>query len=86
MPSDQVLSPASKLSMLQDLLDLVLLVFTDYYWWSIGSHSIILIGLQQSYVNDVMYASQRMLVLPASEVQTVGCLPYPLLGSVHALF
>ena len=78
MPSDQVLSPASKLSMLQDLFDLLLLVFVNCYWWGIGSHSIILIGLQQAYVKDVMYASQCLPVPPASEIQTVGCLPYPL--------
>ena len=60
MPLDQVLSPASKLSMLQDLLNLVLLVFINYYWWSVGSHPIVPIGLQQSYVKDVMYASQHL--------------------------
>ena len=77
MQSDQVLSLASKLSMLQDNLDLILLVFIDFYRWGVGSHSIVLIGLQQAYVKDVMYASQCLPVHPTSEVQMVGCLPYP---------
>ena len=41
---------------LQDLLDLVLFVFIDFHWWGIGSHSIVLIGLQQADVEDVMNA------------------------------
>ena len=76
MPSDQVLSPASKLSMLQDILDLVLLVFIEYYWWGVGSHSIVLVGLQQSYVKDIMDALQRLSVPSTSEVKAIGCLPY----------
>ena len=72
MPSDQVLSPASKLSVLQDLLDLTLLIFIDYYWWGIGSHSIVLVGLQQSYVKDIMDASQHLPVPSSSEVQAVS--------------
>ena len=78
MPSDQVLSSSSKLSMLQDLLNFVLLVFIDLYWWDIGSHPIFLIGLQQAYMEDVMYASQSLPMPSASEIQMVGCLPYPL--------
>ena len=64
--------------MLQDLLDLVLLVFIDCYWWGIGSHSIVLVGLQQSYVKDIINALQCLPVLSASEVQAIGCLPYSL--------
>ena len=64
--------------MLQDLLDLVLFLFIDFHWWGVGSHSIILIGLQQADVNDVMNASQRLSMLPAREVQTVDSLPYML--------
>ena len=76
MPVDQVLSPASELSVLQDLLDLVLLIFIDCYWWGVGCHSIFLIGLQQFYIKDIMNASQRLPVPSASEVQVVSCLPY----------
>ena len=64
--------------MLQDLLDLVLFIFIDFHWWGVGSHSIVLIGLQQADVKDVMNASQRLSMLPAREVQTVGSLPYTL--------
>ena len=64
--------------MLQDLLDLVLLMFIDFYWWGIGSHSIVLIGLQQADMKDVINASQRLSMLPAREVQMVGSLPYTL--------
>ena len=64
--------------MLQDLLDLVLFVFIDFYWWGIGSHSIVLVGLQQADVKDIMNALQRLSMLPAREVQTVGSLPYML--------
>ena len=78
MPLDQVLSPVPKLVVLQDLLDLVLLVFIDCYWWGVGSHPIVLIGLQQADVKDVMDASQSLLMPFASEVQAVGCGPYPL--------
>ena len=57
MPSDQVLYLVPKLTMLQDLLDLVLFMFIDFHWWDIGSHSIVLVGLQQADVEDVMNAS-----------------------------
>ena len=77
MPSDQVLSSASELSVLQDLLDLVLLVVVDYDWWSVGCHSIFLVGLQQSHVEDIMDASQCLPVPASSEVQAVSCGPYP---------
>ena len=63
---------------LQDLLDLVLLVFIDFYGWGISSHSVVLLGLQQAYVKDVVYVSQRLPVPPTSEIQMVDCLPYPL--------
>ena len=76
MPSDQVLSLSSKLSVLQDLLNLVLLMFIDCYWWGVGSHPIVLIGLQQAYMKDIMYASQSLPMPSASEVQMVGSLPY----------
>ena len=62
--------------MLQDLLDLVLFVFIDFYWWGIGSHSIVLVGLQQADVKDVMNAFQCLSMLPAREVQMVGSWPY----------
>ena len=78
MPSDQVLSLVPKLVVLQDLLDLILLVFVDCYWWAIVSHPIVLIGLQQAYVKDIMNASQRLPMPSASEIQTVGSLPYSL--------
>ena len=78
MPSDQVLSPTSELSMLQDLLNPVLFVFINFHWWGIGSHSIFLIGLQQTNVKDVINAYQRLSIFPAREVQTVGSLPYSL--------
>ena len=78
MPSDQVLSSASKLSMLQDLLDLVLLIVNGYNWWGVGFHPIILIGLQQSHVEDIMHASQCLPVPSSSEVKAVICAPYPL--------
>ena len=76
MPSDQVLSSSSKLSVLQDLLDFILLVFIDLYWWRIGSHPVALIGLQQAYMKDVMCASQSLPMPSASEIQMVGSLPY----------
>ena len=41
---------------LQDLLDLVLFMFIDFHWWDVGSHSIVLEGLQQADVEDVMNA------------------------------
>ena len=78
MPSDQVLSPASELSVLQDLLNFDLFIFIDYDWWGIGCHSIVLVGLQQSHVEDIMDASQCLHVPSSSDVQAVGCLPYPL--------
>ena len=64
--------------MLQDLLNLVLFMFIDFHWWGIGSHSIVLIGLQQADIKDVMNASQYMSMLSAREVQTVGSLRYTL--------
>ena len=64
--------------MLQDLLDLVLFMFIDSHWWDIGNHSIVLEGLQQADVKDVMKALQRLSVLAAREVQMVGSLPYML--------
>ena len=63
---------------LQDLLDLILFMFIDFHWWGIGGHSVILIGLQQADVKDVMNASQCLSMLPAREVQMVGSLPYTL--------
>ena len=42
--------------MLQDLLDLVLFVFIDFHWWDVGNHSIVLEGLQEADVEDVMNA------------------------------
>ena len=62
--------------MLQDLLDLVLFVFIDCHWWGVGSHPIVLIGLQQADVKDVMDASQCLPMPSASEIQMVGSLPY----------
>ena len=41
---------------LQDLLDLVLFVFIDLHRWDVGGHSIILEGLQEADVEDVMNA------------------------------
>ena len=75
-PSDQVLSLVPKLSVLQDLFDLVLLMFIDFYWWVVGSHYVVLIGLQQAYVKAVMYASQCLPMPSVSEVQMLGSLPY----------
>ena len=43
--------------MLQDLLNLVLFMFIDFHWWDVGSHSIVLVGLQQANVEDVINAS-----------------------------
>ena len=63
--------------MLQDLLNLVLLVAINYNRWAIGFHPIILIGLQQSHVEDIMDASQCLPVPSSSEVQAVICGPYP---------
>ena len=63
---------------LQDLLDLVLFVFVDCHWWGVGSHPIVLIGLQQADVKDIMNASQCLSILSASEIQALSCLPYPL--------
>ena len=53
---------------LQDLLDLVLFVFIDFHWWGVGSHTIVLIGLQQADVKDAMDASQRLSMPSASEI------------------
>ena len=78
MPSDQLLSLVPKLSVLQDLLDFILLMFIDFYWGGVGSYSVVLIGHHHAYVKDVMYASQRLPMPFASEVQMVGSLPYPL--------
>ena len=64
--------------MLQDLLDLVLFMFIHFHWWDVGSNSVILIGLQQADVKDIMNALQHLSMLPAREVQTVGSLPYTL--------
>ena len=77
-PSDQVLSSSPKLSVLQDLLDLVLLMLIDCYWWGVGSHSIVFIGLLQAYMKDIVYASQSLPMPSTSEIQMVGSLPYPL--------
>ena len=63
---------------LQDLLDLVLFMFIDFHWWDVGSHSIVLVGLQQADMKDVMNALQRLSMLPTREVQMVGSLPYTL--------
>ena len=60
---------------LQDLLDLVLFMFIDFHWWGIGSHPIVLIGLQQADMKDIMNASQCLSMLSAREVQMVGSLP-----------
>ena len=76
MPLDQVLSSASELSVLQDLLDLILLVFINYNWWGVGCHSIVLVGLQQSHVEDIVDASQCLPVPSSSKLQAVSCLPY----------
>ena len=62
--------------MLQDLLNFVLFMLIDFHWWGVGCHSIVLIGLQQADVKDVMNASQCLSMLPAREVQMVGSLPY----------
>ena len=64
--------------MLQDLLNLVLFVFIDCHWWGIGSHSIVLIGLQQADLKDIMDASQRLPMPSASEIQMLSSLPYSL--------
>ena len=50
----------------------------DCYWWGVGSHPIVLIGLQQADVKDIMEASQRLSMHSASEVQVVSCLTYSL--------
>ena len=50
----------------------------DFHWWGVGSHSIVLVGLQQADVKDVMNALQQLSMLPAREVQPVGSLPYTL--------
>ena len=62
--------------MLQDDLDLVLLVFIDHNRWSFGLHSIILIGLEESHVEDIMDASLHLPVASSSEVQAISCEPY----------
>ena len=62
--------------MLQDLLNFVLFMFIDFHWWCVGSHSVVLIGLQQADVKDIMNASQCLSMLPAREVQMVGSLSY----------
>ena len=62
--------------MLQDLLDFVLFVFIDFHWWDVGSHSIVLEGLQEADVEDVMNAPSRLPMLPAREVQMVCSWPY----------
>ena len=46
--------------------------------WDIGSHSIVLEGLQQADVEDIMNALQCLSMLPARELQMVGSLPYTL--------
>ena len=45
-----------QLTVLQDLLDLVLFVFIDFHRWDVGGHSIMLEGLQEADVEDVMNA------------------------------
>ena len=77
MPSDYVLSLSPELSVLQDPLNLVLFVFINYNWWSVGLHYIILIGIEWSHVKDIMDSSQRLPVASSSEVHVVGSLPYP---------
>ena len=72
------MSIVPKLSVLQDLLDLVLFMFINCYWWGVGSHPIVLIGLQQADMKDVMDASQSLPMPSASEIQMVGSLPYSL--------
>ena len=69
---------SSQLSEVQDLLDLALFMFVNCYWWGIGSHPIVLMGLQKADVEDVMDASQSLLMPSASEIQMVGSLPYSL--------
>ena len=77
MPLDQVSSLSPELSVLQDPLDLVLLIVINYDWWGVGLHPIILIGIEQSNVKDIMDLLQCLPVASSSEVQVVGYLPYP---------
>ena len=73
MPLDQVLSPSPELPVLQDLLNLVLLVVIDHNWWGVSLHPIILIGLEESHVEDIVDTSQRLPVSSSSEVQELSC-------------
>ena len=50
----------------------------DFHWWDVGSHSIVLVQLQQVDVKDVTNALQCLSMLPTREVQMVGSLPFTL--------
>ena len=64
--------------MLQGLLDLILLVVIGHNQWGIGLHPTVLIGLEESHVEDIVDTSQRLPVPYSSEVQVISCQPYPL--------
>ena len=67
--------------MLQDPLHFILFTFIDYDWWCLGLHAIVLVGSEESYVENVVDSSESLPVTAAGEVQAVGSLPYPLLDS-----
>ena len=80
MPSDQVSSLSPELPVLQDLLDLVLLIVINHNRWGVGLHPTVLIGLEESHVEDIMDTSQHLPVPSYSEVQVISRQPY-LLGN-----
>ena len=64
-PSDQLLNPSPELPVLQNLLNLILLTVINHNWWAIGLHPIILIGLEESHVENIVDTSQ-CLPVPSS--------------------
>ena len=80
MLSDQASSLSPELPVLQDLLYLVLLIAIDHNLWGIGLRPTVLIGLEESHVEDIVDTSQQLPLPSYSEVQVISYQPY-LLGN-----
>ena len=62
--------------MLQDFLNLIFLALINHNWRIIGLHAILLIGPEECHVVNIMDTSKGLPVMPTSEVQVIGSLPY----------
>ena len=67
--------------MLQDSFHFILFTFIDHDRWCLGLHAIVLVGSEESYVENVVDSSESLPVTAAGEIQAVGSLPYSLLDS-----